>query len=203
MEADDVEAIRAALIAERRGLSSRKAGDRRLRGGVGKQAAKLYLFAQPATLIGAGLGGRDGGIARRHVEKAADEPRLLHRHGTGGDDVSRAQVERLCHRYYWAGTHRAGKDVLEVACGTGPGLGYLASKARSVQAGDITEALVARCNEHYGGRVPVSVMDAARLPQADRSLDVVILFEAIFIIRPTCRPSSASVGACSGRAGRC
>ena len=39
----------------------------------------------------------------------------------GGDDVSRAQVERLCHRYYWAGAYCLGKDVLEVACGTGAG----------------------------------------------------------------------------------
>jgi len=100
----------------------------------------------------------------------------------GGDDVTREQVERLCHRYYWAGAYCEDKDVLEVACGTGPGLGYLASKARSLQAGDITAAMVASCINHYGDRVPVSVMDAARLPQADRSLDVVILFEAIYYL---------------------
>src|SRR5262249_1555003 len=68
------------------------------------------------------------------------------------------------------------------ACGTGPGLGYLACKARSLQAGDITAALVTRCNEIYRGRLTVSIMDAAHLPQADRSLDVVLLLEAIYYL---------------------
>ena len=39
-----------------------------------------------------------------------------------GDEITAEQLERLCHRYYWAGTFCAGKDVIEAACGTGPGL---------------------------------------------------------------------------------
>ena len=36
-----------------------------------------------------------------------------------GDDVTREQIERICHRYYWAGGYCRGKDVVEAACGAG------------------------------------------------------------------------------------
>ncbi len=49
-----------------------------------------------------------------------------------GDEVSQEQVERLCHRYYWAGGYCRDKDVLEAGCGAGQGLGYIAGLARSV-----------------------------------------------------------------------
>lgn len=99
-----------------------------------------------------------------------------------GDEVSAEQVERLAHRYYWAGDYCRGRDVLEVACGAGQGLGYLASMARSLHAGDITPALVEQAKAHYGDRIAVAEMDALQLPFPDRSLDVVILFEAVYYL---------------------
>jgi SAM-dependent methyltransferase len=99
-----------------------------------------------------------------------------------GDEVSQEQIERLCRRYYWAGEYCRDRDVLEVACGSGQGLGYLAGLARSLRAGDISAALVRRARDHYGGRVQVSEMNAMSLPFADESLDVVILFEAIYYL---------------------
>ena len=30
-----------------------------------------------------------------------------------GDEITQEQLERLCHRYYWAGSYCAGKEVLE------------------------------------------------------------------------------------------
>lgn len=99
-----------------------------------------------------------------------------------GDEVSAEQIERLAHRYYWAGEYCRGKDVLEVACGAGQGLGYLASVAKSLQAGDITPALVAQAKAHYGDRVAVAEMDAMRLSFPERSLDAIILFEAIYYL---------------------
>ena len=50
----------------------------------------------------------------------------------GGEAVSQAQLERFHQRYLWAGSLSAGKDVLEMACGTGPGLGYLQGISRSL-----------------------------------------------------------------------
>lgn len=99
-----------------------------------------------------------------------------------GEPVSTAQVERMAQRYYWAGDYCRGQDVLEIACGSGQGLGYLASLSRSVAGGDITPGLVDQAVSTYGKRIPVSVMDAEKLPFEDESLDVVILFEAIYYL---------------------
>lgn len=99
-----------------------------------------------------------------------------------GEKVSQAQIDRLAQRYYWAGEFCRGKDVLEVACGAGQGLGYLASVSRSIYAGDITPALVDQARVYYGPRIEISQMDAEHLPFESDSLDVVILFEAIYYL---------------------
>src|SRR6187551_525624 len=67
-----------------------------------------------------------------------------------GDDVTTEQVERHARRYYWAGDFCHGKDVLEVACGTGQGVGYLGSLARSMKAGDCSKLLLEIAKRHYG-----------------------------------------------------
>lgn len=99
-----------------------------------------------------------------------------------GEDVTREQIERMARRYYWAGEYCCDKDVLEVACGAGQGLGYLALTAKSLRGGDITPSLVVRAKAHYGERIRIEEMDALRLPFPDDSLDVVILFEAIYYL---------------------
>ena len=100
----------------------------------------------------------------------------------GGAEVSREQVERVARRYAWALPFCAGKDVIELACGTGPGLGLLQRQARSLVAGDISDAMVARVRAHYGERVTVERIDAQRLPFPDGSFDAVILFEALYYL---------------------
>lgn len=99
-----------------------------------------------------------------------------------GDEVSAEQVQRMCNRYYWAGEYANGKDVIEVACGAGNGLGYLQSRARSVQASDIADEVLAAPRAHYGSRIRLEKADVARLPYADASADVLILFEAIYYV---------------------
>lgn len=99
-----------------------------------------------------------------------------------GDDVTHEQVERLALRYYWAGDFSVGKDVLEVACGTGQGVGYLASRARSVTAGDYSNELLDRARAHYGSRFKFYQFDAQDMPFPDQSFDVVILFEALYYV---------------------
>lgn len=99
-----------------------------------------------------------------------------------GEEVSREQVARVCTRYAWAAAYCQGKDVLEVACGSGPGLGVLARRARSLVAGDISETILARARKHYRSRIDIRVMDAQDLPFPDASLDVVIIFEALYYI---------------------
>lgn len=99
-----------------------------------------------------------------------------------GDDVTTEQVERIAHRYVWAGQYCQDLDVLEIACGAGQGLGYLLSVSKSLRAGDIDPELVKQAKAHYRERVSIEVMDALDLPFEYNSLDVVLLFEAIYYL---------------------
>ncbi|GIW56021.1 MAG: hypothetical protein KatS3mg082_2425 [Nitrospiraceae bacterium] len=99
-----------------------------------------------------------------------------------GDDVSEEQIQRALQRYGWAAKYCKGKDVLELACGAGFGLGILVDVAATLAAGDIDKCLVERAKATYGNAFPISVLDATRLPFPDNYFDVVILFEAIYYI---------------------
>lgn len=99
-----------------------------------------------------------------------------------GDDVTEEQVERIYNRYYWAGKYCAGKDVIEVACGTGQGAGYLSILAKSYTAGDYSEDILRIARNHYGDRITFIQFDAQELPYPNNSMDVIILFEAIYYI---------------------
>lgn len=100
-----------------------------------------------------------------------------------GDEVAAEQVERLARRYYWAGDYCRGRDVLEVACGTGQGSGYLASLARSFAAGDFSESLLRVARAHYGQRIPLQRLDAERLPFRAAAFDIVVMFEALYYVQ--------------------
>jgi SAM-dependent methyltransferase len=99
-----------------------------------------------------------------------------------GNRVSRQAIDMLATRYSFAARFCQGKDVLEVACGPGPGLGLLASVARRLVAGDYTQRLVELAHAHYNGRVTLLRLDAQDLPFADGSYDVVLLFEALYYL---------------------
>lgn len=66
------------------------------------------------------------------------------------------------------------KEVLEVACEAGIGLGYLARNARKVIGGDYDGKLVQIAKGHYEDRVEVRQLDAHNLPFDDKSFDIVI-----------------------------
>jgi SAM-dependent methyltransferase len=51
-----------------------------------------------------------------------------------------------------------------------------------LRAGDISPVLVKLAQAHYGERVKIAPMDAQALRFEDRSLDVVILFEAVYYL---------------------
>jgi ubiquinone/menaquinone biosynthesis C-methylase UbiE len=100
-----------------------------------------------------------------------------------GGRASREQLSRLRHRYRTAAAYCDGKDVLEVGCGAGQGLGYLAKRARSVVGGDYTHASLRRAREYYGERASLVRLDAHELPFPDASFDVLLLFEAVYYLR--------------------
>ena len=86
-----------------------------------------------------------------------------------GDEVTLEQVDRLCNRYYWAGTYCKDKDVLEVACGTGQGLGYLGGISKNLEAGDISKSLLNIALKHYAGRIHLKQFDAEVVPLEPRN----------------------------------
>jgi ubiquinone/menaquinone biosynthesis C-methylase UbiE len=98
------------------------------------------------------------------------------------DLVSQEQVQRSCNRYYWANLFCKGKSVLEVACGTGQGLGYLSKNSKRFVAGDYSRDILNVTQKHYGSRIDLFQLDAQHLPFADNSMDVILLFEAIYYV---------------------
>jgi lipopolysaccharide/colanic/teichoic acid biosynthesis glycosyltransferase/ubiquinone/menaquinone biosynthesis C-methylase UbiE len=99
-----------------------------------------------------------------------------------GSGATCEQLERLYHRYHAARQRAAGKRVLEVACGAGMGLGYLADTASKVIGGDYTENLLRTAWAYYQDRIPLLRLDAHHLPFSERSFDLAIIFEAIYYL---------------------
>ena len=94
--------------------------------------------------------------------------------------ASQDQFLRLRHRYQVAAGFCSGKRVLEVACGAGIGLGYLAQTASFVLGGDYTRSLVSSAQRHYRDRLDVVQLDGHALPFEDAVFDTIVLFEAIY-----------------------
>jgi SAM-dependent methyltransferase len=99
-----------------------------------------------------------------------------------GHGATREQLDMLRTRYDLAGRLGEGKDVLEVACGSGPGLGLIAKRARKVVGGDFDPEIVRIARSHYGDRLEIRQLDAQDMPFEDNSFDVVILLEAVYYL---------------------
>ena len=85
-------------------------------------------------------------------------------------------------RYHVAAELARGKRVLEVACGSGQGLGLIGRGAARVVAGDVSGALLRAAKAHYGRRVPLTRLSAEWLPFTDATFDTVLCFEASYYI---------------------
>lgn len=100
---------------------------------------------------------------------------------TPGDGISREAASMLYSRYRFATTHGSGR-ILEVACGSGQGLGYLATRGEFVCGGDITPGLLTQARSKLGPLAPLVRLDAHDLPFASGSFDTVLLFEALYYL---------------------
>ena len=85
------------------------------------------------------------------------------------------------HRYAFARSVAAGKRVLDAACGEGFGSALLAQAAAEVVGVDIDAASVEHARARYAANPKLSFecADAAKLPFADRSFDVIVSFETL------------------------
>jgi ubiquinone/menaquinone biosynthesis C-methylase UbiE len=92
----------------------------------------------------------------------------------------------LLSRYTFAAQFCEGKDVLELGCGAGMGLRYLARHARTLVGGDYTESMLSTAMRENSAHALLVALDAQRLPFKDSCFDVVVLFEAIYYLpRPS------------------
>ena len=101
-----------------------------------------------------------------------------------GGGATQEQLSMLLTRYHLARTFSDGKDVLEVACGAGVGLSYLAETAHSVVGGDIESANLVIASKICQGvdNIHIRELDALMLPFADKTFDLVLLFEALYYL---------------------
>ncbi|MBN1526356.1 MAG: class I SAM-dependent methyltransferase [Candidatus Omnitrophica bacterium] len=101
-----------------------------------------------------------------------------------GQKATAEQISRVYQRYRFAKDFIRNRDVLEAACGTGMGLGYLASAAKSVIGVDIDEKNLSLARRCYDGNTKVRVLkgDVHELDLPDKSADLVLLFEAIYYL---------------------
>jgi ubiquinone/menaquinone biosynthesis C-methylase UbiE len=100
---------------------------------------------------------------------------------TWGLAASPEQLAMQYFRYRMAADLSAGRDVLEIGCGSGMGLPYLGEKARMVVGGDYTLGLLREARKHLP-KANLVRMDAQRLPFRDASLDVVLMLEMIYYV---------------------
>ena len=100
-----------------------------------------------------------------------------------GDRVTQEQIQRMYTRYHFARQYCSAKDVLELGCGSGQGLGYLRGVANKVVGGDYSGSLLRLTQEYYRGRIPLIQLDAQALPFKDGSFDVAILYETIYYLK--------------------
>lgn len=96
------------------------------------------------------------------------------------DETEPGVVAAHLKRYLFAVPWCKGRDVLDVACGTGYGSSALSPVARSVVGGDIDEATVSYARMRYDrANVHFTLLDAESLPFDDGSFDTVCSFETL------------------------
>ncbi len=106
---------------------------------------------------------------------------------TPGLAVTRENLSMAVSRYALAAKLAAGADVLEVGCGRGQGLGWMAGTARRVVGGDYTATLLSGARRHYGERVPLVRLSGDALPFRPGSFDLVVVLEAIYYLPDAAR----------------
>jgi ubiquinone/menaquinone biosynthesis C-methylase UbiE len=84
-------------------------------------------------------------------------------------------------RYQMAADLSAGKEVLEIGCGTGMGLAYLVHRAKRAVGMDISSDLLQEARSHLPD-VELREGDASALPFVDGSFDVVLMLEMLYYL---------------------
>jgi len=102
------------------------------------------------------------------------------------DKTPQAIYDEHIYRYMFAAGLTRNKTVLDVACGTGYGLSYMAEKGAVKAVGvDLSWEAISYARKRFGGngRINFICADGTRMPFADNSFDVVVSFETIEHVR--------------------
>lgn len=99
-----------------------------------------------------------------------------------GMKLTREHLQIICCRYYSASQFIHDKQVLEVGCGAGLGLGYLARSAERIIGGDISEEALRCAKHHYRERTELVCLDAHALPFKNNTFDVVMSMEVLYYL---------------------
>ncbi|OVE82409.1 hypothetical protein BVY04_01000 [bacterium M21] len=85
-------------------------------------------------------------------------------------------------RYFLAGELATGKDLLEVGCGSGIGISYLANKAKTYTGGEHSEENLEFIQRTHGSQFHVEKVDAHDMPFDDNSFDVVVALAMVYYL---------------------
>ena len=105
-----------------------------------------------------------------------------------GQRATIEQLERLYQRYKFAKNYTEDKQVLEIACGSGIGLIYLAENAKKTIGIDIDDNNLAEAGNNikksiFSDKISIFKMDAHKLEFGNEYFDLIIVFEAIYYIK--------------------
>lgn len=95
------------------------------------------------------------------------------------------QVERSYSRYKFGSLYCESKDVLEIACGGGQGLGLIAKTAKSVVGSDYEISNIETAKKTFSGlpNIQLNQFDAHNIPYPENSFDVILIYEAIYYLK--------------------
>ena len=99
-----------------------------------------------------------------------------------GQLMSKLQRKRLYTRYFWTCDFCKNKDVLEVACGAGSGLGLIKNVAKTIEASDVQQEFVDLCKKTYKSEIKVTKFSAEKMPIKDNKKDIIIMHEALYYL---------------------
>ncbi len=99
-----------------------------------------------------------------------------------GRKLTKEALQMICLRYEVISQFVSGRQVLEVGCGPGLGLGYLTRSANRVIGGDITVDHLRYAQEHCKGRIELVRLDAHKLPFKNSYFDVVAAMQVVLYL---------------------
>lgn len=98
-------------------------------------------------------------------------------------EMTEIEFRHICHRYHIARRMVENRSVLDVGCGAGLGLTYLAQTASRVVGTDLFAENIQQASKSEGPKVATHVMDAHHLQFKDGTFDVILAMEVVQYLR--------------------